>query len=94
MDIKAEDAQIKARVSAVLPYLNERQRRLFVAVEANAIGHGGVARLSRITGMSRPTIGRGQKELRENKGAECFSKRARAKGSGRKKRAAKTHSAA
>lgn len=45
------------------PQLDERERRLFAATEARAAGRGGVAAVSRITGIARSTIGRGLKEL-------------------------------
>jgi len=90
MDIKKEDEKLKSKLSEVLPYLNERQRRILIAAEANALGYGGTARLARITGVSRPTICRGQKELRDKIGIEYASKRARAKRSGRKRSRAKT----
>jgi len=92
MDIKKEDEKLKSKLSAVLPYLNERQRRILIAAEANALGYGGIARLARITGVSRPTIGRGQRELRDRIGVEDALKRARAKRSGRKKSRPRTQS--
>jgi hypothetical protein len=59
------DTQLAAKVSALLPYLNERQRRLYLAVEARALGHGGVARVARAAGVSRPTIQQGLRDLAE-----------------------------
>jgi len=47
----------------LLPELNERQRRLLVGAEAQALGYGGIEILAEITGMSVPTIRRGIKEL-------------------------------
>ena len=47
----------------VLGTLNEFQARVFVAQKALAEGRGGISRLSRLTGMSRPTIMRGIAEL-------------------------------
>lgn len=44
--------------------LNELQGRLFVAQRALELGRGGVSRMSRLTGMSRPTILKGAAELR------------------------------
>jgi transposase len=46
-----------------LPYLNERQQRLLLAAEARSLGYGGVSQIARITGISRPTIYRGLREL-------------------------------
>lgn len=45
------------------PHLDERGRRLFAAVETNASGHGGIAEVSRVTGIAASTIGRGLKDL-------------------------------
>jgi len=66
----------------LLPYLNERQRRLYLAVEARGLGHGGVARVARATGVSRPTIRQGLRELTDPIAA---SERVRQPGGGRKK---------
>jgi hypothetical protein len=43
--------------------LDERSRRLLAAAEARAAGHGGIAAVSRATGIARSTIGRGLKDL-------------------------------
>jgi hypothetical protein len=48
----------------VLGTLNEVQARVFVAQKAMEEGRGGISRLSRLTGMSRPTIMKGVAELR------------------------------
>lgn len=47
----------------VLGTLNEAQARVFVAQKALEEGRGGVSRLARLTGMSRPTILKGVAEL-------------------------------
>jgi hypothetical protein len=47
----------------VLGTLNEFQARVFVAQKALAEGRGGISRVSRLTGMSRPTIMKGITEL-------------------------------
>src|SRR3990172_10847890 len=47
----------------VLGTLNELQARVFVAQRAVQEGRGGVSRLARLTGMSRPTILKGIAEL-------------------------------
>jgi hypothetical protein len=49
------ERELKEKVAALLPYLNERQRRLFLAVEARALGHGGVARVARAGSRGRPS---------------------------------------
>ena len=57
------DSRLAEKLTALLPYLNERQRRLCLAVEARALGHGGVARVARAAGVSRPTIQQGLRDL-------------------------------
>jgi hypothetical protein len=41
--------KLRKRNGAILPQLDERQRRLFAAAEARAAGHGGIAAISRVT---------------------------------------------
>jgi hypothetical protein len=73
---------IRARYNALGPFLNERDRRLFAASEARAAGHGGIAAVSRTTGIARSTIGRGLTDLRS--GAVRCSERVRRRGGGQK----------
>jgi transposase len=63
--------------------LNERQRRLWAASEAKSLGYGGISLVSRATGISRPTIHKGIKEL-EN-GERLAEGRIRCEGGGSKK---------
>jgi transposase len=63
--------------------LNERQRRLWAASEAKSLGYGGISLVSRATGLSRPTIHKGIKEL-EN-GEHLAEGRIRREGGGGKK---------
>ena len=62
---------------------NERQRRLWAASEAMCLGHGGISVVGRATGLSRPTILKGIKELKNNK--RLAENRVRREGAGRKK---------
>src|ERR1700710_2244970 len=55
---------------------------LFAASEARAAGHGGIAAVSRTTGIARSTIGRGLTDLRS--GAVRCSERVRRRGGGQK----------
>lgn len=45
------------------PHLDERRRRLWGAAQAQAIGHGGITKVQEATGLSRPCITRGMKDL-------------------------------
>ena len=60
----AAEAKIRLRYRKVKSELTERARRLFVASEAMAFGHGGIAAASRATGMAASVIGRGIVEVR------------------------------
>jgi hypothetical protein len=47
----------------VAPHLTEKQRRLLAGAAAEALGRGGGARMARISGLSRPTVYTGVREL-------------------------------
>ena len=53
------------QMNLFLSRLNEQQRRWFVALESNKIGHGGDTLLAHITGLDVETIRRGRRELDE-----------------------------
>ena len=73
---------IRERFASLSPHLDERGRRLFAATEANSAGYGGIAAVTRITGIAASTIGRGLGELADNVGLEAG--RLRRPGGGRK----------
>src|SRR5512143_2257416 len=54
---------IEAKFNTLEPLLDERARRLWAAVEARAIGRGGIIRVAEATGLSRGTIRAGLREL-------------------------------
>jgi hypothetical protein len=76
-------AAIRMRYEAVAGHLDERGRRLFAAREARAAGRGGIAAVSRVTGIARSTIERGLKDL-DREAAEWPYGRIRRSGGGRK----------
>jgi Rhodopirellula transposase DDE domain len=47
------------------PHLDERGQRLWSAAQAKSLGHGGITSVQRATGVSRPRIMRGIKDLLE-----------------------------
>jgi transposase len=57
------DEAVKRRIQTMLVLLNERQRRLYLAVEVQGLGYGGLKAVSEFTGVSESTIRIGQKEL-------------------------------
>jgi hypothetical protein len=54
---------LAAKLAAVLPHLDERQRRLVLGAEARALGHGGVTAVARAAGISAVTVSRGVDEV-------------------------------
>lgn len=59
----SEVAGEHAAINRVVATLDERRRRLVVGCLAAQWGRGGITRLAQITGLSRNTIVRGQREL-------------------------------
>jgi hypothetical protein len=74
---------LKSKYEAILPLLTERQRRLYLSIEAEHFGYGGVTKVSKLSGVSRVVITKGKKELKETKQKPIES--SRKKGGGRKK---------
>ena len=76
------DVVLAKKLATVLPHLNEKQRRLMLAAEARALGRGGITRVARASGVSRPTI---HKAMRELDGPSTDPGRVRKAGGGRKR---------
>ncbi len=74
---------IRQKYRVLAPHLNERSHRLFAAVEAQALGYGGISTVARITKVSRRAIHVGLREISGKKGLS--SDHVRAAGGGRKK---------
>jgi len=75
---------LKEKFDLLLPYLDEKSKRLYLSSEAISIGRGGKSLISRLTKVSRVTLASGEKELR-SKQAGQGEKGIRRKGGGRKK---------
>ena len=58
-------AQLRVKYERLRPLLNERQRRLWAATEALALGRGGITWAAAATGLSRMTVRAGVRELRQ-----------------------------
>ncbi len=72
---------LAAKFAVLLPQLDERQRRLLLGAEAQALGRGGIARVAAAAGVSSPTVTRGLAEVRAGATGEG---RVRKPGGGRK----------
>ena len=75
---------IQEKFAAIQPLLNERTRRRWAAVEARALGRGGIARVAEATGLSRATISAGLQELAAGPEDDDAAGRLRGPGAGRK----------
>jgi hypothetical protein len=51
-----DEDSLQERNAAILPHLDERQRRRFAAAEAKAAGYGGIAAVSRVTRIAASTM--------------------------------------
>jgi transposase len=78
------DTASAERIRNTLPLLDERQRRLYLANEAKAIGHGGITQVSKVSGVSRVTITQGMAEINSENYQATAQTRCRRKGGGRK----------
>lgn len=75
------------RIEKILPILNEAQKRIYLASEAEALGHGGITQISKVTGVSRVTITAGINDLKKNRNSAIPGEdnvHIRRKGAGRK----------
>ena len=76
-----DEGVIGEKFRALAGEFNERQRRLWAASEARAVGRGGIAATARATGISVPTIRKGIAELES--GEHLAGGRVRKPGGGR-----------
>ena len=72
---------LAAKFAALLPHLDERQRRLAMGAEARSLGHGGIKAVAEAAGVSAVTVSAGVAELEA--GGEPLG-RSRSPGGGRK----------
>lgn len=90
MNINNETQALLSNVIVkVVPYLNEKQKRLFLGIIASEIGHGGIAFVNSVSGTARQTIINGAVEAgsessQDKSDDQKKSKRIRKPGAGRK----------
>jgi hypothetical protein len=75
------EAEVSRKYELLAPFLDERQRRLWMGAEAREGGHGGVSLVARATGAARSTVTRGAFELEAGRDADGRVRRA---GAGRR----------
>jgi transposase len=77
-----DEVLIGERFRALAPELNERARRIWAASEARVLGRGGIAAVSRASGISENTIRKGIREI--DAGDRLEDGRVRRRGGGRR----------
>ena len=75
---------LAAKFAAILPHLDERQRRLSLGADARMLGHGGIRLVARAAGVREATVSLGVAEL---EAGEQPLGRVRRPGGGRKRAA-------
>jgi transposase len=79
--VEITESALAGFFGAMLPHLDERQRRLMVGSAAVMLGHGGRTKVAKLSGVSRPTVSKGADEIEA--GAEVTD-RLRSVGAGAK----------
>jgi hypothetical protein len=82
----SNDTLLQEKIYSILPNLDERQTRLYLASEALVLGRGGKQKIATISKVSRMRIDKGIAELEEAKNAPTKSKFIRKFGVGRKRK--------
>jgi transposase len=83
MDVQLKEA-FRKRYSKLLPLLRENEQRMVLGSDSEVFGYGGVSLVSELSGVSRPTIIEGKKEINHEIESAALSK-VRRPGGGRKK---------
>ncbi len=76
---------LQTKIEKILPILDEHQRRLYLSSEATMLGRGGKVLISKIAKVSRPTLNKGEKELKAAAVNGIVTEGVRKEGGGRKK---------
>ncbi len=85
MQVAKVEARIRRKYRTLVVELDERRRRQWAAAEARDAGWGGISLVARATGLSRPTIRAGLRELKlPAKQRAIAGRRVRRPGGGRK----------
>jgi len=80
-DLALVEESIADRYERIRPWLNERQRRVWLGNEALALGYGGIKAVARATGVHPDTVAKGRGEVDS---ADEPDERVRRPGAGRK----------
>lgn len=80
-----DEVDLAEKFEGLAPHLDESGRRMWAAIEARALGRGGIAAVHRATGIAKSTIYRGISDLESGVAEQLAGQgRARRRGGGRK----------
>jgi hypothetical protein len=57
------DDSLKEKYTTLLPFLHEKQSRLVLAADAKSMGHSGLSKVARLSGVSGVTLKVGLQDL-------------------------------
>ena len=77
-----DDSRLKRKYTTLFRHLNEKQRCVVAAADAQFLGYGGISTLSRVSELSRSTLHQGIEEL---EGADVAPECVRKRGAGHKR---------
>ena len=67
MEMKLDEKDLKRRIDTVTSILDERQKRIYLAAEAEALGWGGMTMIARLAGVDKDTLTAGKIALAEER---------------------------
>lgn len=76
------DTQLQEKYQMLLPHLDEKAARLFLASEVKSMGRGAKVKVAKLAGVSRVRINKGIKELETGAKLQSSEKRKRVRKSG------------
>lgn len=80
-----DNQKLVEKINSVLPFLNEAQKRIYLASEVLYLGRGGKIKLEKLIGVSHNTINKGIRDLKSDVPISNTTK-LRKKGGGRKQK--------
>jgi len=80
-----DNQKLVEKINSMLPFLNEVQKRVYLASEALHLGRGGKIKLEKLIGVSHNTINKGIRDLQSDT-SDNTTQKLRKKGGGRKQK--------
>lgn len=65
--LEISEELLREKYAKMVPHMNEKQRRLYLATEAHMLGYGGITLVAKAAGVSRTMIYAGLQEQEEGR---------------------------